>query len=221
MRELSMSEIAVRIIWPAFLVTLKMLAVSILLAGVLGMFLAVILYMTQPGGLTPNRIIHRLLNLLVSLIRSFPFIILMVSIIPLTRLLTGSSIGWTAAVVPMTVAGTPFMARMFENNLKEVNQSLIEAAQSFGASNLQIIFRVLFVEALPSLISSSVLSVIQLLSLSAVAGTVGAGGLGAAALTYGYQSFNDTVMYSIVAVLFVLVFLIQFTGDTIYKKFNR
>lgn len=215
-----MGEILTRIIIPSFLVTIKMLAVSIVLAGIFGMILAVILYMTRPEGLTPNSIVYKLLNTLVSLIRSFPFIILMVSIIPFTRFVTGSSIGWTAAIVPMTVAGTPFMARMFENNLKEVNPALVEAAQAFGASNSQIIFRVIFVESLPALISSSVLAIIQLLSLSAVAGTVGAGGLGAAALTYGYQSFNDTVMYSIVAVLFVLVFLIQFIGDSIYKKFS-
>ncbi len=220
MREIGLGEILARIIIPSFLVTIKMLAVSIVLAGIFGMILAVILYMTRPGGLTPNGVIYKLLNTLVSLIRSFPFIILMVSIIPFTRLVTGSSIGWTAAIVPMTVAGTPFMARMFENNLKEVNPALVEAAQAFGASNSQIIFRVIFVEALPALISSSILAIIQLLSLSAVAGTVGAGGLGAAALTYGYQSFNDTVMYSIVAVLFVLVFLIQFIGDSIYKKFS-
>lgn len=220
MREIGLGEILTRIIIPSFLVTIKMLAVSIVLAGIFGMILAVILYMTRPGGLTPNGVIYKLLNTLVSLIRSFPFIILMVSIIPFTRLVTGSSIGWTAAIVPMTVAGTPFMARMFENNLKEVNPALVEAAQAFGASNSQIIFRVIFVEALPALISSSILAIIQLLSLSAVAGTVGAGGLGAAALTYGYQSFNDTVMYSIVAVLFVLVFLIQFIGDSIYKKFS-
>lgn len=220
MREIGLGEILTRIIIPSFLVTIKMLAVSIVLAGIFGMILAVILYMTRPEGLTPNGVIYKLLNTLVSLIRSFPFIILMVSIIPFTRLVTGSSIGWTAAIVPMTVAGTPFMARMFENNLKEVNPALVEAAQAFGASNSQIIFRVIFVEALPALISSSILAIIQLLSLSAVAGTVGAGGLGAAALTYGYQSFNDTVMYSIVAVLFVLVFLIQFIGDSIYKKFS-
>ena len=219
MREIGLGEILTRIIIPSFLVTIKMLAVSIVLAGLFGMILAVILYMTRPGGLTPNGVIYKLLNTLVSLIRSFPFIILMVSIIPFPRLVTGSSIGWTAAIVPMTVAGTPFMARMFENNLKEVNPALVEAAQAFGASNSQIIFRVIFVEALPALISSSILAIIQLLSLSAVAGTVGAGGLGAAALTYGYQSFNDTVMYSIVAVLFVLVFFIQFIGDSIYKKF--
>ena len=220
MREIGIEEILTRIIAPAFLVTIKMLAVSIVLAGIFGMILAIILYMTRPGGMMPNGIIYKLLNTLVSLIRSFPFIILMVSIIPFTRFVTGSSIGWTASIVPMTVAGTPFLARMFENNLKEVNLALVEAAQAFGASNSKIIFKVIFVEALPALISSSILSVIQLLSLSAVAGTVGAGGLGAAALTYGYQSFNDTVMYSIVAVLFVLVFFIQFVGDTIYKKFS-
>ena len=183
MREIGIEEILTRIIAPAFLVTIKMLAVSIVLAGIFGMILAIILYMTRPGGMMPNGIIYKLLNTLVSLIRSFPFIILMVSIIPFTRFVTGSSIGWTAAIVPMTVAGTPFLARMFENNLKEVNPALVEAAQAFGASNSKIIFKVIFVEALPALISSSILSVIQLLSLSAVAGTVGAGGLGAAAQT--------------------------------------
>lgn len=141
MREIGIEEILTRIIAPAFLVTIKMLAVSIVLAGIFGMILAIILYVTRPGGMMPNGIIYKLLNTLVSLIRSFPFIILMVSIIPFTRFVTGSSIGWTAAIVPMTVAGTPFLARMFENNLKEVNPALVEAAQAFGAQTAKLFSR--------------------------------------------------------------------------------
>ncbi|WP_368041496.1 methionine ABC transporter permease [Clostridium sp. 001] len=130
----------------------------------------------------------------------------------------GSSIGWQAAIVPLTIAATPFMARIFENSLKEVNPSLVEAAKSFGASDMQIIFKVVIVEALPSLVSGYILSVIQVLNFTAVAGTIGAGGLGASALQYGYQSNNDKVMYSIVLVLVVWVILIQVIGDFVYKK---
>jgi len=218
MREIPFDEIVERIIIPSFFTTMKMLFFAVLFAGCLGMLIAIIMYITRKDGLRPNKIINSVLNILVSVVRSFPFIILMVTIIPLTRFITGSSIGWKAALVPMTIAGTPFMARIFENSFKEVNPSLVEAAKSFGASNMQIIFKVLMVEALPSLVSGGILSIIQLLGLSAVAGTVGAGGLGASALTYGYQSFNDTVMYSIVVVLFFLVLLIQIIGDSIYKK---
>ena len=220
MREIPFNEIVARIIIPSFFATMRMLVFATVLSGFFGFILSIAMYVTRNDGLRPNKIINYLLNIFVSVIRSFPFVILMVSIIPLTRFITGSSIGWKAALVPLTIAGTPFMARMFENSLKETNPALIEAAKSFGASDLQIIFRVVLIETLPSLISSSILSIIQLLGLSAVAGTVGAGGLGASALTYGYQSFNDKVMYSIVAVLFILVIIIQISGDYVYKKFK-
>lgn len=142
----------------------------------------------------------------------------MISIIPLTRLLTGSSIGEMAALVPLTVAATPFMARIFQSSLKEVDPELIEATKSFGASNTQIILKVMLVEAIPSIISGISLGIINLLGATAMAGAIGAGGLGATALTYGYQNFNYKIMYTIVVILILLVILIQFTGDWLYKK---
>lgn len=218
MRDLPWSEIIERIMLPACVASLKMLVIGFLCAGTLGFILAIIMYMTRQDGLRPNKVINTILNGLISILRSFPFIILMVSIIPLTRLLTGSSIGWKAALIPLTFAATPFMARMFENSMKEVSPALIDAAKSFGASDMQIIFGVVIPDALPSLVSGAILSVIQVLNLTAVAGTIGAGGLGASALQYGYQTNNNKVMYSIVVVLMVWVILIQVIGDFVYKK---
>ena len=130
----------------------------------------------------------------------------------------GSSIGDTAALVPLTVACTPFMARIFQNSFKEVDPALIEAAQSWGASRTQIVFKVMLKESVPSIISGLCLAIINLLGCTAMAGAVGAGGLGAIALTYGYQNFNETIMYSIVVILIVMVAAIQYFGDWIYKK---
>ena len=155
---------------------------------------------------------------MVNIIRSFPIIILMISIIPLTRLITGSSIGETAAIVPLTVACTPFLARIFQNAFKEVDPALIEAAQSFGASKPQIVFRVMLKESVPAIISGVCLAIINLLNCTAMAGTIGAGGLGAVALTYGYQNFNQEIMYSICVVLVILVAIIQYVGDVLYRK---
>ncbi|WP_313076969.1 methionine ABC transporter permease [Lacrimispora sp.] len=218
MRYLPWSEIIERIIIPSLLATLRMLYFEIIIGGILGFLLAIALYMTREHGLNPNKTIHTILNTFISIIRSFPFVILMVSVIPLTRYITGSSIGWRAALVPLTMASVPFIARMFENSFKEVNPSLIEAAKSFGASDFQIIFKVILADVLPSLISGSILCVIQVLNLTPVAGTIGAGGLGSSALQYGYQSFNDRVMYSVVLVLMILVIGIQFGGSKIYKR---
>ena len=180
--------------------------------------MGVILIITEKGGLCENLIINRILDFFVNMIRSFPFIILMISIIPFTRLIIGSSIGDRAAIVPLTVAVTPFMARIFQNSFKEVDPALIEAAQSFGASKSQIVFKVMLKEAVPSIISGLCLAIINLLGATAMAGAVGAGGLGSVALTYGYQNFNQQIMYSICAVLVVLVAVIQYFGDWIYKK---
>jgi D-methionine transport system permease protein len=158
------------------------------------------------------------LDILVNVIRSFPFIILMIAIIPFTRFVVGSSIGEVAAIVPLTVACVPFMGRIFESSLKEVDPALIEAAKSFGASKIQIIFKVMLVEAIPSIISGIILAIINLLGATAMAGSIGAGGLGAVAITYGYQNFNDRIMYSVVVVLIIMVILIQYIGDKLYKK---
>lgn len=218
MRDIPWNEIIGRIILPAIINTLQMVFFCFIFTSILGFIIAVSLYMTKEDGLRPNKTVYSILNGSISILRSFPFMILMVSIIPITRIITGSSIGWVSALVPLTVASMPFMARIIENIIKEVNPALIDAAKSVGATDMQIIFKVVLVEALPSLITGSVLSIIHVLNLTTVAGAIGAGGLGASALQYGYQSNNDNVMYSIIVVLICMVALIQFVGDKIYKK---
>ena len=198
--------------------TLYMVFWSTLLSVILGFLPAIILTLTAPDGLRPNKPVYETLSFIVNVFRSFPFIILMISIIPFTRLIAGTSIGETAALVPLTVACTPFMARIFQNSFKEVDPALIEAAQSFGASKWQIVFKVMLKESVPSIISGLCLAVINLLGCTAMAGAIGAGGLGAVALQYGYQSFNLKIMYSIVVILIILVALIQYFGDWIYRK---
>ena len=206
------------LIVPAFFATLKMLVISGILSTIFGFIFGVILVITENGGLCENVVVNRILDFLVNTIRSFPFIILLISIIPFTRLIVGTSIGETAALVPLTVACSPFMARIFQNSFKEVDPALIEAAQSFGASKVQIIVKVMLKESVPSIISGLCLAIINLLGCTAMAGAVGAGGLGATALTYGYQNFNQEIMYSICVILIILVAIIQYFGDWIYKK---
>lgn len=184
------------LIVPAFFATLKMLVISGILSTIFGFIFGVILVVTEKGGLCENIVVNRILDFLVNTIRSFPFIILLISIIPFTRLIVGTSIGETAALVPLTVACSPFMARIFQNSFKEVDPALVEAAQSFGASKVQIIVKVMLKESVPSIISGLCLAIINLLGCTAMAGAVGAGGLGATALTYGYQNFNQEIMYS-------------------------
>ncbi|AWI06140.1 methionine ABC transporter permease [Clostridium drakei] len=218
MSDYTLTEIINMLILPALGETVRMVFISGMLGTFLGFFVGIILVICDDNGLQPNKVIHRILDTVVNVIRSFPFVILMISIIPLTRIITGSSIGQAAAIVPLTTAITPFIARIFQSSFKEVDSSLIEAAKSFGASNKQIIFNVMLVEALPSIISGMSLAIINLLGATAMAGAIGAGGLGAVALTHGYQNFNQKIMYSIVVVLIVLVCLIQYSGDTLYKK---
>jgi D-methionine transport system permease protein len=211
-------EICKLLIIPAFFATLKMLFIAGIIATAIGFVLGVIMVVTEKGGLYENTVVNRILDFIINTIRSFPFIILLITIIPFTRLIVGTSIGETAALVPLTVACSPFIARIFQNSLKEVDPSLIEAAQSFGASKPQIIFRVMLKESVPSIISGLCLAIINLLGCTAMAGAVGAGGLGATALTYGYQNFNQQIMYSICVILVILVAIIQYFGDWIYRK---
>ena len=218
LNNFTFAEICQMIIVPAFFDTLKMLVISGVLSTFLGFFVGVILIITEKGGLCENVVVNRILDFIVNTVRSFPFIILMVSIIPFTRLIVGTSIGDTAALVPLTVAVKPFMGRIFQNSFKEVDPALIEAAKSFGASKAQIVVKVMLKESVPSIISGLCLAIINLLGATAMAGAVGAGGLGAVALTYGYQNFNQEIMYSICVVLIVLVAAIQYFGDWIYKK---
>lgn len=218
MRDYTWNQIIFTLIFPAFLATLKMLLISGIIATFFGFFIGVILVITDKDGLSPNLIVNRILDTIVNIIRSFPFIILMISTIPITRFIAGSSIGEKAALVPLTIAVTPFMGRIFQSSFKEVDNSLIEAALSFGASKTQIILKVMLVEAIPSIISGMSLAVINLLGATAMAGAIGAGGLGAVALTHGYQNFNQKIMYSIVIVLILLVATIQYIGDYMYRR---
>lgn len=198
--------------------TLYMVGISTILATLIGFILAIVLVITEKDGLKPNKVINSILGFIVNTLRSFPFIILVVAIIPLTRMIVGKSIGETAALVPLTIGSAPFIARVIEGTLKEVDKGLIEAAKSFGASDFQIIFKVMIKEAMPSIISGITLSIISIIGYSAMAGAVGAGGVGAVALTYGYQRFDNAVMIYTVITLIIIVQLLQGAGNLAYKK---
>ena len=198
--------------------TIYMVGISTILATLIGFILAIVLVVTDEGGLKPNKIINSILGFIVNTLRSFPFIILVVAIIPLTRAIVGKSIGETAALVPLTIGAAPFIARVIEGALKEVDKGLIEAAKSFGASDFQIIFKVMVKEEMPSIISGITLSIISIIGYSAMAGAVGAGGVGAVALTYGYQRFDNAVMIYTVITLIIIVQLLQGAGNLAYKK---
>ena len=206
------------IIAPSILATLRMLGASMILSFILGFAVAVMLVLYGPQGLRPAPKRYKVIDFFVNAIRSFPIIILIVAISPLTRMVVGTTIGETAAIFPLTIAAIPFMARILEGSMKAVDPQLIEAARSFGASDMQIITRVMVKEAMPQIVSGTTLSTIMFLSATTLAGAVGAGGIGAVALNYGYQSFNNTVLYTSVVILFIMVQVIQLTGDWLYRK---
>ena len=218
---MSYFDLFTKILFPSLKETLIMVFFSTLLATVAGFLLSIVLTFTKENGLKPNKIVYKFLDALINIIRSFPFIILIVAISPFTRLLVGTTIGIQAAIVPLTIGMAPFIARLFENNLNEVSPNLIEAAKSFGASNAQIFFKVIVVEAFPAMVASSVLSIISVLGSVAMAGTVGAGGLGSTAVIYGYQNFDDKILYSAVILLIVFVQIIQIVGNIIYRKVKK
>lgn len=201
--------------------TAIMVFLSTLFAIIIGFIPAIILILTSPDGLKPNIVIYKTLDFVVNTLRSFPFVILMVLIVPLTRLIVGTSIGTTAAIVPLTVASAPFVTRVIESALKEVDRGIIEAAKSFGASNSQIIFKVMLKEAMPSIMSGITLAIISIVGYSAMAGAIGGGGLGDAAIKYGYQRFQTDIMLYTVIILIVFVQFLQSLGNLIYKKFTN
>lgn len=207
-----------RIIIPAIGSTLYMLACSMVLGFLIGTGVAILLVMTSPYGLKPNRKVYNTVSFIVNMIRSFPVIILIVAISPVTRVIAGTSIGEEAAIVPLTLAAFPVIARYMEASLLEVDTNVILAARSFGASNNQILFKVLFSEALPSIVAGMTTTAILFLASTTLAGAVGAGGLGAVALTFGYQRFDDVMMYAIVVILFIMVLAIQGFGELIYRR---
>ena len=197
--------------------TLQMVMISTFFSLLIGFALAILMIVTNPIGLNPCRSVYRVADFVVNLVRSFPFIILLIAIIPFTRLVVGTSIGSAAAIVPLTIAAAPFVARLIETCFLEVDRGVIEAARSFGASNFQIIFRVLFPEALPSIVLNIAVIAITLLGYSAMAGTVGGGGLGDLAVKYGYNRFQVDIMVYSVIILCVLVLLIQGICNVLYK----
>lgn len=208
-------------LWTATLETLYMVSVSAILAAVLGLPLGLLLVITAPQGFLPNPSVNQVLGSIVNAGRSLPFIILLVAIIPLTRLIVGTTIGSTAALVPLTLSAIPFYARVAETSLLEVDRGLVEAAEAMGCSHWQIIRKVLIPEALPSLVLGLTIMVISLIGYSAMAGVVGGGGLGDLAIRYGYQRFDTKVMIITVILLIVLVQIVQFTGDTIARQLRK
>lgn len=200
--------------------TLYMVFFSTLFSVILGFIPAIILTLTAPDGLKPNNIVYEVLSFIVNVFRSFPFVILMVIIIPLTRLIAGTSIGTNAAIVPLTVCAIPFIARVFETSLRETNPGVIEAAKSFGASDWQILFRVYIKESVPRMINGIILLIINLLGYSAMAGTLGGGGIGDIAIRYGYQKYSTPYLVVCSLILIVFVQLVQSIGNYIYKKIS-
>lgn len=208
-------------LWQGLLDTLLMVGVSSLLALLAGIPLAVFLVTSGRGGLFEAPRLNRLLGAIVNLFRSVPFLILMVALIPFTRLVVGTTYGVWAAVVPLTIAATPFFARIAEVSLREVDHGLIEAAQAMGCRRRHIIWHVLLPEALPGIVGGFTITLVTMINSSAMAGAIGAGGLGDLAYRYGYQRFDTQVMLTVIVVLVALVSLIQLSGDRLAKRFNR
>ena len=201
--------------------TLVMSIASCVFAYVIGLPLGIWFAVTTPNGLRPNKAVNTVLGWIINIGRSIPFIILLVAIIPFTRLVVGTSLGVPGAVVPLTVAAAPFVARIVEQSVAEVDKDLIEAAHSFGASNMQIIMKVMLKESLPSLVRGVAITFVNLFGYSAMAGTVGAGGLGDIAIRYGYQRFQGDVMLAAVILCVVLVQVFQTFGDWLARTIDK
>lgn len=216
-----MSPVITNLLLKSLAETLYMLSISALIAALIGIPLGILLVVTEKNGILSCPLLNKPLSFVVNLIRSIPFIILMVAIIPFTRLVAGSSIGTTAAIVPLTIAAIPYTARMVETSIREIPFGLIEAAESMGASPLQIIWKVLIPEALPSVIENITVVIVSLIGSSAMAGTIGGGGLGDLAIRYGYQRFQADVMIATIVVLIIVVQLIQFIGSNLARRTNK
>ena len=216
-----MSSDLIYMLWESFLETLLMVGVAGTLGAAVGIPLGILLYSTASGGIRPAGLFNRPLGWLVNAVRSTPFIILLVAIIPLTRLIAGTSIGTAAAIVPLAIAAAPLIARLVETSLREVDKGLIEAAQSMGATDLQIIVKVLIPEALPGIIAGLTIALVALVGASAMAGAIGGGGLGDMGIRYGYQRFMPEVMLAVVVILIAFVQSIQSLGDWLVRRVSH
>jgi len=205
----------------SFWETLVMVGISGVVAAAVGLPLGVLLHLTDRNGVLENLPVNRVMGVIVNAVRSTPFIILLVAVIPFTRLVVGSSIGTAAAVVPLTIAAAPFIARLVETALREVDRGLIEAAIAMGASTRQIVFKVLLPEALPGVVAGLTITFISLVGYSAMAGAIGGGGLGDLGIRYGYQRFEPTVMLIVVVILIVFVQIVQSFGDWLVRRLSH
>ena len=201
--------------------TLYMTLLSTLMGYVIGLPMGVLLAVSDKDGLKPNRVLYRILDVIANIVRSIPFLILLILLIPFTRMIVGKSYASTATVVPLVIAAGPFIARMVESSLKEVDEGVIEAARSMGASNLRIIVKVLLVEARTSLINGATIAVGTILGYSAMAGTIGGGGLGDIAIRYGYHRYQADIMIVTVVLLVILVQIFQMVGTTLANRLDK
>ena len=216
-----MSPVITNLLFKSLAETLYMLSVSAIIAAIIGIPLGILLVVTEKNGILVCPVLNKPLAFAINMVRSIPFIILMVAIIPFTRMVAGTSIGTTAAIVPLTIAAIPYTARMVETSIREIPFGLIEAAESMGASPYQIIKKVLIPEALPSIIENMTVVIVSLIGSSAMAGAIGGGGLGDLAIRYGYQRFQADVMIATIIVLIIIVQLIQFIGSTWSRKTDK
>lgn len=205
----------------ALVATFYMLGVSLFFGSILGVIIGILVVVTRPGGIKPNAVISLILNIFINITRSLPFIILLVAILPFTRVVAGSSIGANAAIVPLTIMIAPFIGRLVENSLLEVPEGIVEAAKSMGATPVQIFTRFLLPEARGSLVLALTTATIGLLDATAMAGTVGAGGIGDLAISYGYQRFDGFAMLLTVITLIVIVQVIQLFGSRLARRLRR
>lgn len=216
-----MSEQVIKLLITGTLDTLQMTVISTIMAMIIGIPIGVVLVVTSKGHILENAALNKILGAIVNATRSIPFIILMVAIIPFTRMVVGTSIGTTAACVPLTLAAIPFLARLVETSIKDIQFGVIEAAQSMGASPFQIIRKVLLPEALPTIIDNVTVLIVNLIGYSAMAGAIGGGGLGDIAIRYGYQRFQGDIMLATIIILIIMVQVIQMIGDGLSKVMNK
>lgn len=216
-----MSQTMLSLLIEATFQTIYMVALSSVFAALFGMPLGIVLYGTRQGHILENKLINQSLAAIVNMTRSIPFIILMIAVIPVTRFLIGTSIGTNAAIVPLTLCAIPFIARIVESALLEVNKGLIEAANAMGATAWQIIIKLLIPESLPNIVNGLTLTIVNLIGYSAMAGAVGGGGLGDLAIRYGYQRFDVGTMFITIVIMIVLVQALQWTGDKLAKRLSH
>lgn len=201
--------------------TVYMTFVSLFFAAIFGLLIGILLYCTQTGGLLQNKALNRIVDIIVNVLRAIPFLILLILLIPLTRALVGTMLGAKAALPPLIFASTPFFARMCVIAFQDVDKGTIEAAKSMGATNSQIIFKVLLPESMPAIVSGIAVTGISLVGYTAMAGAIGAGGLGNLAYMYGFARRNDAILYSSTVIIVLIVFVIQWVGDAVVKKIDK